>query len=402
MTVDETIYDCIVIGGGISGISFAHYLHSIDKKVLVIEKSKTIGGQIQSLPSEKNPDYWSEFGAHTCYNSYTHLLSIVKDIDGADLILPLGKGSYMTYSEGRIKKMFADMSVPSIMLNGPKIFFSSKKGKTVKEYFSNVVGRKNYDKLFSRLFRAVISQSADNYPAELFLKRRKGRYEEFPRKFTFRRGISQFLEAIVHKDNLDVRFDSEVSDIQRDDDKYKIITSSGDVFFSSRIAIATDPQTTAKLVVEFEKELANSLSTIPMFYSESVNVIVSKEKLSAPLVAGIIPIADTFHSAVSRDLVEDDSLRSFTFHFEKGKSDEKAQFEIICDVLNIKQADIIEAKKVQHILPSLNLAHLDMVEQVKETVKSEDIYILGNYFYGLSIEDCIHRSFDEFQRFKNY
>ena len=77
--MSEAMYNCIVIGGGISGISFAHYMHRAGKKVLIIEKDDNTGGQVQSLFSEKYPDYWREFGAHTCYNSYTRLLSILRD-----------------------------------------------------------------------------------------------------------------------------------------------------------------------------------------------------------------------------------------------------------------------------------------------------------------------------------
>lgn len=397
--MSETMYDCIVIGGGISGISFAHYMHMAGKKVLIIEKDDNTGGQVQSLFSEKYPDYWREFGAHTCYNSYTRLLSIVKDIESTDLIRPLGKASYVTYARGQIKKMFAEMSLPSLILNGPKMFFISKKDKTVKEYFSKIVGSSNYNRLFSRLFRAVISQSADDYPTELFLKRRKDRYKEFPRKYTFNKGLSSFLHSIIEKDNLQIEKSCEVLDIQRNSDGYRIITLEGKTFNTSHIAIATDPQTASRLIKDIEAPLSVLLASIPLFQTESLNVIVPKDKPGIQDVAGIIPVSDDFHSAVSRDLVEDEKLRSFTFHFEKGEKDEDEKFDIICRVLNISREDILEWKIIRHILPSLRMPHLSMAEQVAKAKLSDTIYLLGNYFYGLSLEDCVHRSFDESGRY---
>lgn len=396
--MSETMYDCIVIGGGISGISFAHYMHMAGKKVLIIEKDDNTGGQVQSLFSEKYPDYWREFGAHTCYNSYTRLLSIVKDIESTDLIRPLGKASYVTYARGQIKKMFAEMSLPSLILNGPKMFFISKKDKTVKEYFSKIVGSSNYNRLFSRLFRAVISQSADDYPTELFLKRRKDRYKEFPRKYTFNKGLSSFLHSIIEKDNLQIEKSCEVLDIQRNSDGYRIITLEGKTFNTSHIAIATDPQTASRLIKDIEAPLSVLLASIPLFQTESLNVIVPKDT-GIQDVAGIIPVSDDFHSAVSRDLVEDEKLRSFTFHFEKGEKDEDEKFDIICRVLNISREDILEWKIIRHILPSLRMPHLNMAEQVAKAKLSDTIYLLGNYFYGLSLEDCVHRSFDESGRY---
>ena len=393
-------YDCIIIGGGISGISFAHYMQVKGKKVLIIEKDLNTGGQVQTIFSKQYPGYWREFGAHTCYNSYTHLLSIIKDIDETALISPLGKGSYVTYTKGKIKKMFAEMSIPALIINGPKIFFISKKGKTVKGYFSKIVGVNNYKRLFTHLFRAVISQNADEYPAELFLKRRKDRYKEFPRKYTLKRGLSDFLNSVIKKDKLEIKTSSEVVEIQKDTEGYRIVTSDGEIFQTANVAIATDPQTASRLIKKIEQPLSKLLASIPLFQTESVNVILNKEKLSIEKVAGIISLSDDFHSAVSRDLVEDKELRSFTFHFEKGEKNEEEKVTTICKVLNISRNDILEWETVNHILPSLKMAHLNLSKHVEDLRNSDDIYILGNYFYGLSLEDCIHRSFDESQRFE--
>lgn len=394
-------YDCLIIGGGISGISFAHYLHQQGKKVLILEKGKTIGGQVQSPAADTDSNYWREMGAHTCYNSYTHLLDIVKDLGLEEQIQPLGKGSYMIYADQKIKSPMTQIGYLSLLFNGPKLFFTSRKGKTVKEYFGNIVGKKNYNHLFTRMFRAVLSQNADDYPAESFLKKRDGRFEEFPRKYTFSKGLHSILNLIVEKNNLEVITHSEVIDIQKEDNgsDYKVITIDGHTFSAPNIAFATPPNVTARLVDEIESDLASLLNTIPMFLSESMNVIVAKEKLSLKALAGIIPTSDEFHSAVSRDLVEDPRLRSFTFHFAHNAKNEDEKLELICQVLDIEPKDIIEDREDKHILPSLRLQHLGIADQVAESKENDNIYILGNYFYGLSLEDCVNRSSDEAKRF---
>jgi len=400
----EIKYDCIIIGGGISGVSFAHYLHTIGKKVLILEQKDRVGGQIQTLFSVQNPDYWRELGSHTCYNSYTHLLSIVKDIKRTDLIKRLGKGSYKIHTEGKVKKMSSEMSFLPMMINCPKMFTVTKNGKTVKEYFRKIVGASNYDRLFSRLFRAVICQTADDYPAELFLKRRSGRYKEFPHKYTFENGISSLIEAIVKEDKLEVHTGIKVTGIERvaDGDKfyYKVKTENGDCFLSRSLGLASDPRTTSSLLKGVNSPLADILASIPLFASESFNVIVPKEKLSLDVVAGIIPVSDDFMSVVSRDLIDDPKLRSFTFHFEKGKADDKRKKELACNVLGITDEDIPESTQISHILPAMKLEHLNMAERIDEYRTEDDLFILGNYFYGLSLEDCVHRSSDEFGRYR--
>ncbi|MDR1090690.1 MAG: hypothetical protein LBL79_06405, partial [Prevotella sp.] len=106
-----------------------------------------------------------------------------------------------------------------------------------------------------------------------------------------------------------------------------------------------------------------------------------------------------FLSAVSRDLTGNEALRSFTFHFEKGKKTGEEKINLICEVLNISRSNVIEQTYTEHTLPAMRLEHLHMEEKVNETRKDDAIYILGNYFYGLSLEDCVNRSKLEAERF---
>ena len=60
-------YDVIVIGAGISGMSFAHYATKANLNVLILEKSPRSGGTFHSSKMEKEgADFWIELGAHTC------------------------------------------------------------------------------------------------------------------------------------------------------------------------------------------------------------------------------------------------------------------------------------------------------------------------------------------------
>lgn len=401
--MNETIYDCVIVGGGISGISFAHYLHGIGKNILILEKNEDIGGQLQTAYSQQYNGYWRELGSHTCYNSYISVLSILKDIDKESLIQPLDKSGYVLYASGKIKSIFSEISILPCMFSFPKLFFADKKGKTVREYFRPLFGKSNYDRLFTNAFRAVICQKADDYPAEMFLKKRKNRDEEKPRKFSFKNGLSTFLKAIVEEDRLDIRNLTEVSKInKKKDELYEIETNNGKTYYSRNIALATDPQTTSGLIKNIEPEISSLLSTIPLFNSESLNVVVAKEKLPIKKMAGIISLSDEFMSAVSRDLVDDDKLRSFTFHFEKGKKSEEQKIELICKVLNISKTDILESIAIDHTLASTRIQHLHMDKQIEDIRRNNSIYILGNYYYGLSLEDCVNRSREEFNRYIQY
>ena len=63
-------YDCIIIGGGISGITAAVYLKHANKKVLLIEKS-ALGGILNKISKIENyPGYKSVTGPDLAYNLY--------------------------------------------------------------------------------------------------------------------------------------------------------------------------------------------------------------------------------------------------------------------------------------------------------------------------------------------
>lgn len=399
--MSETVYDCIVVGGGISGITFAHYLKKEGKTVLVLEKNENPGGQLQTEHLSSQPDYWYELGSHTCYNSYTNLLSIVKEIGKTDLIEPLAKHSFVLYTSDRIKSIGSEISKLSCLFHFPRYFFSDKTGKTTREYFRPIVGASNYDRVMTNAFKAVICQPADDYPAEIFLKKRKDREKEISRRFTFKGGLSSLINAAIEKDNMEVNTQSKVTGVKKEGGIFQITTGNGQIFKAQNIALAANPKISSDLLQGIEPELADLLSSIPIFESESVNITLAKDKINLKQIAGIISLSDEFLSAVSRDLVEDDKYRSFTFHFEKGKETEAEKLELICKVLCISALDILEIKSMEHSLPAMRIQHLHMDEQVQAVRKDRNIYMLGNYYYGLSLEDCVNRSKDEFERFKN-
>jgi protoporphyrinogen oxidase len=400
MNMSETVYDCIVAGGGISGITFAHYLKRVGKNVLVLEKNENPGGQLQTGHLSSQPGFWYELGSHTCYNSYTGLLSIVKEIGKTDLIEPLAKYSFVLHASGKIKSISSGVSKLSCLLHFPRYFFSDKKGKTTREYFRPIVGPSNYDRLFTNAFKAVICQPADDYPAEIFLKKRKNREKEVSRRFTFKGGLSSFINAVIEEDKLDVRSLSEVAGIKKEGDIFQVETKEGQIFRAQNVAMAVNPGITSSLLKDIEPELAELLSSIPVFESESVNVTIAKDNIALKRIAGIISLSDEFLSAISRDLVKDDRYRSFTFHFEKGKKTKAEKSKLICSILGIYDSDIIETCTMEHSLPAMRIRHLHMDEKVQATKKDKNIYLLGNYYYGLSLEDCVNRSKDEFERFK--
>ena len=93
------MYDCIIIGAGISGMTAAIYLKRAGKKVLVLEK-ETIGGQISSSLMVSNyPGFVSISGPELISNIYDQLVN---------LDIPLEIEEVKSITTDKIKKVVTD------------------------------------------------------------------------------------------------------------------------------------------------------------------------------------------------------------------------------------------------------------------------------------------------------
>ncbi|MDR2146612.1 MAG: FAD-dependent oxidoreductase [Tannerella sp.] len=397
--MDEKIYDCIVVGGGISGISFAYYLKNADKTVLLIDNKEHPGGQIETGQYGKDPGFRFEMGAHTCYNSYTNLISIINESGFRENVQPLLKYGYVVYAKNKIGSIFSQLSVLRMIPKFLNYFSATKAGKTVKEYFLPIVGEKNYNRLFRYAFRAVICQPADDYPAEIFLKKRDTRNKTYPRKFTFKKGLSSLMNYLLERYEIENLFSTDVIDVRRENEIYTITTHNGIQFQAKNICLAAGHQTASLLLRYLEKEISGILSDIHTYQIDSMNIMMENKSSKLKKVAGIISLSDSFLSAVSRDLVENGKYRSFTFHYESKKYGTNEKREISDAVLGISPADVCDAKFSTHSLPLRRMEDIDVENKIDNLLNNKSIYITGNYFKGLAMEDCVMRSKSEAGRF---
>jgi len=391
-------FDVIVIGAGISGLSFASYAAAAGLSTLVIEKSGRVGGCFHSHRFEgKAADFWLELGAHTCYNSYGGLIGLMEQYGLMGSILAREKVSFKMLIDNEIKSITSQLSFLELIASGWHLFTLKKEGESVESYYGRIVGRSNYQRVFAPAFNAVISQRANDFPADMLFNKRPRR-KDVLKSFTLQGGLSSVTDRISAIPGVTLVTEAQVSRISKSAGRYAVELSDGRSFEGERLAFATPPPEASRLAAEIAPELSGVLGRIKVENIESVGVAVAREKLTIPLLAGIIPANDDFYSAVSRDTVPHPSLRGFSFHFKSGRLPLEAKLKRIAQVLRVKPEDLEQAVQRESCLPSPVLGHGKLTEAIDSSIAKEKLFVTGNYFAGMAVEDCIVRSRKEFER----
>jgi protoporphyrinogen oxidase len=100
---------------------------------------------------------------------------------------------------------------------------------------------------------------------------------------------------------------------------------------------------------------------------------------------------------VTRDVVEDDRFRGLAFHFRSGLSlDER--LNRIAQVLGVPRAQFLHTAEHTTSLPSPGRDHTRIVRMIDAGIAGSSIFLTGNYFGGLALEDCALRSRAETER----
>ncbi len=393
--------DVVVIGGGISGLSFAYQAASAGRSVLVLERAPRPGGCLSTHRTKEG--YWFELGAHTCYNSYAGLAAL---IDGCGLhgeVVPRAR-THLRFLDGDRLVPGANMGVllrlfswGQLVRAMPRMLTEKKDGRTVYSYYSRVVGRRNYGDVLGPMLSAVISQNADAFPAGMLFKSRKERRKDFPRSFTFRGGLQAIAETLARRPGIELATEKAASRVEGAGADFAVVTEDGERHEASVLVVATGPATASRILRDASPELATQVARVKESAVETLGFAVRAEKLNLPVSMFLVPRDDVFYSAVTRDSVPDPSWRGFAFHFKPGQTLE-AKIGRVTGLLGLGRADLEDVVERRSVLPSPVLGHEEVVREIDRLCAGGRLCVTGNWFAGLSIEDCVNRSRREWAR----
>ncbi len=385
-------HDIIIVGGGISGMSLAHFCAKKGLKPLVVEKREQVGG---SFNSYRTSDFWFELGAHSCYNSYGNLVGLLDQAGLLGRIIKPGSAGYKVYIDDTDKSIMSQMSIPELLFSLPKMFGAKMDGETVESYYSRIVGKNNFTRAVCPMFNAVICQKANEFPADMLFKKRERR-KDVIKKFSLPGGLQTITDTIAAESAVGTAVKAEIKEIAFSGGVFTVTTADGNRFESPRLALATPSEVAAGLLQKAFPEVAKKLAALKAESVETVGVIVKKEATRIGQIAALAAVDDIFYSFVSRDTFPDPVYRGFAFHFKAGGSNREARLERISQVLGTKNFE--QVATAGHVIPSLRLGHREKIAEIDRMIAGLPLMLTGNYFSGVAIEDCVTRSLQEAER----
>jgi len=388
-------YDMIVIGAGISGLAMAFTARQAGKRVLVVEKSNRAGGCFHSeqYNATKHP-FWLEMGTHTCFNSYGRLLKLLDQLGMTDQMQARTKLPYRMLADDKLVSIPSRLHIVELLTHAWRIFSANKSDKSVADYYQSITGPKNYHEVFRHAFNAVICQPASDVPADMLFRKRP-RDKNIMRSYSFPTGLEDIIHALEAE--LTILKDMDIQSIQRTDDGYQL-RSAEHSWQCDTLVCATPVLGAARLLRGVHPDIAEQLEWIGEVEIETVGIVVDKNSSSVEPLAGLIAADGNFYSAVSRDIIDHPDLRGFTFHFKPGLLDDEQKLQHICQLLAIDSSDLRHVCHKGNRLPSPAMGHHQLVAGIDEQLAGKPLALVGNYFAGVAIEDCLERVEQEFKR----
>jgi protoporphyrinogen/coproporphyrinogen III oxidase len=394
-------YDVVVGGAGISGLSFAFQAARAGRRVLVLEREGKPGGCLASHRAASG--YWFELGAHTCYNSYTGFAELVEACGLRGEVLPR-IATHLRFVDGdrlvpgsNLAVLLRLFSWWEAAVSLPRLIGAKKEGETVRSFYSRIVGKRNYEKVLGPMLSAVPSQNADLFPAGMLFKSRSTRRQDFPRSFTLRGGLQSMADRLAAEPGIELTAGRTLDRVERAGDGFTVVAGDGERIAAGAVALASGPSSAARIVAEAFPDLSAVVSKVREAEVETMAFAVRSSKISLPVSMFLVPESDLFHSVVTRDSVPDPDWRSFSFHFKPGLTRD-GRIARATRLLGLAASDLEEMVERKGLLPSPTLGHEEIVREVDRLTAPTRLALLGNWFAGLAIEDCVDRSRSEWQR----
>lgn len=203
-----SIYDYIIVGGGISGLFMAHKLSITGSKILVVESSNRLGGR---LFTDKQSDCQFELGGARISSKHTKVMSLLKELSMKDDLIQLPETIHYKIKGPKINFY----SLVKELYEGSKLYSKRyKQNVNLLQICIDVLGNQHAKLLQSMLGYDSEFIHLNAYQAlSIFKKDLFSPSSYFVLKGGFTSLINKLEEGLRSKSNVSILMDTSVSDV---------------------------------------------------------------------------------------------------------------------------------------------------------------------------------------------
>ncbi len=417
------VFDHIVIGGGISGLTRAYYLQKSGQNVLLLEKEQRTGGVIHS----KETTYGvTELGPNS--------LALNPKLE--KLIHELGLENRVIKADVIAQKRYLFLKGKPVLINPKTLLFSNKiigfgsKIKLLSERFkpaqstpeeslADAVRRRFNDQILAHLVEPVITGIYAGSPEKLeyatSMKRlyaMEQEYGSFTKGFLASRKAGNKREIISFKGGLQaltkalkeklqhVKFET-VNSLEIAENDVNVTTEKA-TYKANNCSLAVPAHVAAKLLTPIDGTLARQIGEVhyPSLLGWQVTFETSAitqripsfgilfPSVSGKTIKGVIHYSEIFGTQ--------DTYQHFTV-FAAANANNRAQVEQQVRE-EFKQLYGVSAEPIESIftfyekaIPQFNVGHGKLLHAIEEWEKRHlRLTLLGNWRTGVAIGDCVN------------
>jgi protoporphyrinogen oxidase len=268
----NNIYDCIIVGAGPAGLTFATIAEK-NSKILIIDKDKVIGGCHKvNRQKYENENYFSEHGPRLYFNNYTNFKTILNIIGVKfnDIFIKykislieimynlIIKDNIFTFNE--IMKMTKDFLLLMINPNYAKEI-SMKEYLNINKFSDKAI---NYVDRYCRFMDGGDSNMISlhtflNVMNEVML------YNIYQPKKPNDEGLFIIWYHYLKTKNIKFKLNTIITSISETNNIVKIITLNNEIIYTKRLILAIPPINLNTIINNSDKNIKNKFTDLQIY-----------------------------------------------------------------------------------------------------------------------------------------
>ena len=428
-----------IVGGGISGLAAAWFLLKKDPalKITLFESDSRLGGKIQTT---KENGFLFEHGPNGFMDSRQEMVDFCEDLGFKEEVVKSNDDAANRFIIKKGKLTALPKKPPQIFTSGFLPFFA--KLRLISEPFrkkSNLEDESLYDFCNRRFGNHVVEYLVDPFTSGVFgadcrqlstrsafkalwdmeqeegsvfkgmrkkMKERKGKKQG--KLSSFKGGMEELITRLHDKlvEKIDIKLSSPISSISEKDEGYQLKVNDEELDFDA-VILACPAGPCGKIISSLNSELGKEISDIP--YS-AITVVPQGFNKNRPEVANafgyLVPSAEKnkilgnlFDASVFPYRAPENAFSIRTM-LGGGKDPEIINFtdeqvyNLILEenrqTLGIDyDADIKKIIRWKEAIPVYGMGHWKLIERIEKFTENSGLFVTGNAFYGVSMNDCV-------------